>query len=402
MEKKRVTDHGPSGTKRSRVLAFVRDRGEISRGEISAAFDLDKKTVSGIVEGLLADRLLVPSGFRESQAGRRQELLSLNGSHSNYVGIDLGATHIIGVLTDLNARPLDRVYFEIRPGLPAQIILEQMKTVTRSLLGSPKATARVACIGVCVPGFVNPRTGVSLIAENIPGWREVPVKSDFEAGFSLPVLTDDCSRALGLAERRLGAGRARSDFILLDLGYGIGMALCLEGRLYAGSAYKSGEIGHSIVEPGGAACTCGNRGCLETVASGRAIAGEAAAGIAAGKSELLAGLTHGKAENATAQDVAIAARMGDPFAVELTRRAGAAIGLSLANAVNILNPASVILGGGLITSNNLLVESIRASLHANAMPGIREELALEISTLGVDGSALGAAILATSPVFAPA
>jgi N-acetylglucosamine repressor len=387
------------GSKRARVLGFIRDRGEISRGEIAAAFELDKKTVSGIVDELLTASLIVPTGFRESQAGRRQELLALNGSHSNHVGIDLGATHIIGVLTDLNARPLDRVFFEIRPGLPVQIILDQMRTITRSLLASPRATAKVASIGVCVPGFVNPRAGVSLVAENIPGWKEVPIRAEFESAFGLPVLTEDCSRALGLAERRLGAGRGRSDFILLDLGYGIGMALFLDGRIYSGSSFKSGEIGHSVVDPSGAECTCGNRGCLETVASGRAIAREAAAGIAAGRSELLAGLTRGRGEDATAQDVAIAARMGDPFAMDLLRKAGAAIGLSLANAVNILNPASVILGGGLITSNPILVESIGAGLRANAMPGIRDELALEVSTLGVDGSALGAALLAARPVF---
>jgi glucokinase len=328
-------------------------------------------------------------------------LLALNGSHSNYVGIDLGATHITGILADLRARPLDRVFFEIRPGLPARIILDQMKTITRSLLASAKASAPVASIGVCVPGFVNPRTGVSLIAENIPGWREVPVKADFEGEFGLPVLTDDCSRAFGLAEWRLGAGKDKTDFILLDLGYGIGMALILHGRMYAGHAFKSGEIGHSIADPGGLACTCGNKGCLETVASGRAIARQAAAGIAEGRSQLLKGLTHGKSEDATAQDVAIAARMGDPFATELLRQAGAAIGLALASTVAIIDPQSVIIGGGLISSNLIMAESIEASLRAHAMPGIRESLTLEVSTLGVDGSALGAALLATRPLFEP-
>lgn len=383
------------------ALAFIRERGRASRGELAQALGLDKKTVSGLVEQLAAQSLVEGAGFRESQAGRRQELLAVRGSHSCFLGIDLGATHILGILADLNATVLDRIYFEIRPGLPADLILSQLRSIARSLLASGKAAAPVKGVGIGVPGFVNPQKGISLVAENIPGWKDVRLREILEDELGVPVEVDDCSRACGRAERWLGAGKKERDFLLLDLGYGIGMALFIRGELYAGSGYKSGEIGHTVVKLDGPPCSCGKRGCLETVASGKGIARAAAAGIREGHSAVLAGLTHGNAEAVTAQDVSVAASMGDGFAAGLLREAGGYIGVALANAVNLLNPALVVIGGGLAAAGDLLLDSLRESLARYTMMGIAEDLRLELSGLGTEASALGCALLAMERVFSP-
>jgi predicted NBD/HSP70 family sugar kinase len=388
-------------SRQNQVLNCVRERGEASRVELARLIRLDSKTVSHLVDDLVRQSLIEPSGYRDSRAGRRQELLRIHGAHSNYIGIDLGANHIIGILTDLQAAALDRIFFEIRPGLPVELILAQMKSIARRLLSSDKATAPVHSVGICVPGFVLPDKGVSIVAENIPGWRDIRVKEIFEAELERPVYVEDASRAFGLAERWLGHGKQARDFLLLDLGYGIGMAVFIGGELYAGSGYKSGEIGHVLVKPDGPPCACGRRGCLEAVASGQSIAREAARGIREGRSELLAGLTHGQAETVKAQDVAIAASMGDEFACGLLREAGRHIGTALANAVNLLNPSLVILGGGLVGAGQPLLDSIAESLRVNTMMGIIDDLQVRVSGLGVDGSALGSALLAMEHVFSP-
>jgi predicted NBD/HSP70 family sugar kinase len=385
---------GRSVEQRSQVLGYIRERGEISRGDLATEFSLDKKTVAGIVDDLLGSSLIVPVGFRESSAGRRQELLGLFGGHSNFIGIDLGGTHIIGILADLTGRLLDRVFFEIRPGLPVDIILDQMKTICRRLMGSNKATAGVHSIGICAPGFMDPATGTSIVAENIPGWQDVGLRDIFQSEFDLPVLVEDSSRAYALAERWLGEGKGREDFLLADLGYGIGLAIVVGGALLRGAGNKAGEIGHTIVTPDGPPCACGNRGCLETVASGRAIARDALAGIESGRSQLLKGLTHGKPESVTAQDVAIAASMGDSFSAELLGSAGRLVGLALANAVNVLNPSLLIIGGGLVGSGRIIEEAIAHALRAHCMREIFEDLELRVSKLGIDGSARGCGMLA--------
>lgn len=387
--------------RQNQVLNCVRERGEASRVELARGIRLDSKTVSHLVDDLVRQSLIEPAGYRDSRAGRRQELLRIHGAHSNFIGIDLGANHIIGILTDLNAAPLDRIFFEIRPGLPVELILAQMKSIARRLLASERATAPVQSVGICVPGFILPDLGVSMVAENIPGWKNIRVREIFQAELERPVYIEDSSRAFGLAERWLGHGKQVRDFLLLDLGYGIGMAVFVAGELYEGSSYKSGEIGHVLVKSDGPPCACGRRGCLEAVASGRSIAREAARGIREHRSELLAGLTHGQADSVKAQDVAIAASMGDAFASGLLNEAGTYIGLALANAVNLLNPSLVVLGGGLVGAGKPLLDSIAESLRINTMMGIIDDLQIRVSGLGVDGSALGSALIAMKHVFSP-
>jgi predicted NBD/HSP70 family sugar kinase len=390
--------------KRGRVLSFIREKEETSRGEIAREFSLDKKAVSVMVDELLSERILAVNGFRDSGSnpvrGRRREVLAINGAHSAYIGIDLGATHITGVLSDLAGTVLERAYFEVRPGLPVDLILDQMKTISARLLSREKDTGGVRAVGVCVPGFVHPRAGVSLVAENIPGWRDVRVREIFQKEVGRPVALEDASRAFATAERWLGTCRGLRDFIALDLGYGIGMGMYAGGTLHTGSAWKSGEIGHTVVDPEGLHCACGNNGCLETVASGRAIARQASDGIRAGRSALLHDLTHGNAESVTAQDVALAASMKDPFSTGLLEAAGSAVGLALANAVNLLNPSVVVLGGGLVSAGRPLINALASSLARCTMPGIREDMRLTVSELGGDSSARGMAQIAAEDVFA--
>ncbi len=393
--------------KQELILAYVREKGECSRGDIAREFSLDKKAVSVAVEALLSEGLLGVSGYGESRAGRRRELLSLNGGHAAAIGIDLGATHVIGVLTDFAGTVLHRASYEVRPGLPADIILDQMKTIAAGLRASWKsaraggtpgspADGGVRAIGVCVPGFVHPREGVSLVAENIPGWKGVRIREIFEAELGVPAFVQDSSRAFAMAERWLGHGRGQRDFIAVDLGYGIGMGIFAAGALYTGTGWKSGEIGHVVVDPQGLPCACGNRGCLETVASGRAIARQAAEGIRDGRSPLLRDLTKGSPEAVTAQDVAVAANMQDPYAAGLLREAGRAVGLAIANAAALLNPSVVVLGGGLVSAGRVLLDSVAEAAARSAMPGIREDMQLRVSQLGIDASARGMALIAAA------
>lgn len=387
--------------KRLRILNYVRNEISVSRSEIAAALGLDKKSVSVIIDELIHEKLVFLAGFRDSQAGRRQELLSINGVHSNYIGIDLGATHIIGVRTDLNGRVLDRISFDIRPGLSVEIIIEQIKSIAATLQASDAGTSDIAALGVDLPGFVDPIRGISLMAENIPGWNEINIRAILEESVGRPVYVADCSRTMGLAERWMGKGGDVDDFLVLDLGYGIGMAMFLDGIPYSGAGFKSGEIGHTVVEPDGPLCTCGKNGCLEVFASGRGIALFAEALVKEGRSEILAELIHGDAKTVTAQDVAVAASMNDTLSLELLTNAGSYIGTALSHAVNILNPRKIILGGGLTGAGKPLFDNIHVALQTHTMKGIMDDVVVELSELGVETSALGSALLAMEHTYSP-
>jgi glucokinase len=389
---------GAQGAARRRILSFIRDNGEASRGEIARAFAMDKKAVSVAVETLRAEGLLAVSGLRESRAGRRSESLSLNGGHAAALGIDLGATHVIGVLADLAGTVLDRASYEIRPGLPVDLILTQMKTIASRLLSARREPV-VRAAGVCVPGFIQPEEGISLVAENINGWRDVHIREVFQLELGIPVQAEDSSRSFAAAERWLGQARGAADFIAVDIGYGIGMGMYCGGVLQRGGSWKSGEIGHTVMDPEGLPCACGGRGCLETIASGRAIARQAAEGIRAGRSTLLRDLTKGIPEAVTAQDVGIAASMLDGYAISLLVDAGSAVGLALANASAILNPSVVVLGGGLVSSGRVFVDAVKDAVRRHLMPGIGQDMRILVSRLGADGPARGMALMALEGIL---
>ena len=376
------------------ILSYLRENQTATRSDVAAALGLHTKTVAHAVKTLLDRGLLVPAGRQESAAGRRQELFSINGPYSNYIGLDLGATHIIGILVDANCSVLERVAFDIRPGLGVEMIISQLRSVANRLLVSGNRTASVGGVGVCVPGFVDPRTGVSIVAENIIGWRNIQLHKILSADTTVPLVIEDSSRALGVAERWSGSVRRASDFLVIDIGYGVGMAIYANGELYGGTNYKSGEIGHITVVPDGSLCTCGKRGCLETVACGKAVASIARTAVREGRSPLLMDLVQGNVESISAADVGVAANMGDTLSRELLRSAGGFIGLALANAANLLNPSQIVLGGGMINAGAVLLDGVREALALHTMVEIFDELELSVSELGIDGSALGSAIIA--------
>ena len=156
-----------------------------------------------------------------------------------------------------------------------------------------------------------------------------------------------------------------------------------------------------IIEIDGPECVCGNRGCLETVASGKSLAKKASEHLKSNSSGILYELIKGKPDHVTAQDVTLAAEMGDKFSINLLKKAGNYIGVALANAVNILNPSTVIIGGGLISTGEILVENIIKSVKLNTMMGILDDIEIKFSQLDVNGSALGCGLLAMLPLFKP-
>jgi glucokinase len=206
---------------------------------------------------------------------------------------------------------------------------------------------------------------------------------------------------MGLAERWLGKGADVDNFLVLDLGYGIGMAIFTDRELYTGSVYKSGEIGHIVVQKEGPVCTCGKKGCLEVYASGRGITRIAADIVAQNKSKILEELIHGDAKSVTAQDVALAASMNDELSLKVVREAGEYIGTALSYAVNILNPRKIVIGGGLTGAGKPLFDSIQGALSTHTMKEIMADVTVEQSELGIDISAMGSALVAMAHVFKP-
>lgn len=351
------------------------------RSGLARSTGLDAKTITNLVKSLLAKRLIVKTGLRDPSGGRPTERLALNPDGAYAIGVDLGATRLRTVLVDLAG--------QLRSSSDTKLIAPDnskkiLRQITRSIRHTVERAKLRSCrwvigIGFACPGFLDRQTGIAQEAVNIPGWKNVPVSQYLGKEFSVPVSLEESSRAMALGELWFGLGRQTKDFISLDLGFGIGVGIVTDGRLHHGVSESGGEIGHTAVKRNGLPCRCGHRGCLETVASGSAIAR--------------------RLDCPSSMIAAKNAQTGDRKARAVITEAGTCLGVAAANLVNLLNPGLIILNGGLCRMGELLLAPFRRALKQHALARSMEVLQIEKSQLGDLAGAMGAATLPLRTFF---
>jgi glucokinase len=327
------------------------------------------------------------------------------------VGVDIGGSKIAVLVVDHDEQVLARRVAPTAAGAPDHAADEITAGITEALAAARGTTADIAAIGVGVPGRVDPLTGTVTLAVNL-GWSDLPLGASLEQRFGRPCFVENDVRAAALGLHRRHIVGDVDDLAYLAVGTGVSAGVVLDGRLHRGARGLAGEIGHVIVEPGGAVCACGQRGCLETLVSGSAIARLAREAIEAGRPTSLATADPVAAGGAgaagragvgapTAVDVYRAAESGDPLATEIAD----AVGRRLAWAVHLLvmtyDVERVVLGGGVSHAGETFVRPIQRELDrmraASALA--REQLTPEIVELlppGADAGAWGAVIIAAA------
>jgi predicted NBD/HSP70 family sugar kinase len=252
-------------------------------------------------------------------------------------------------------------------------------------------------IGIAHSGVIDSEAGVVLSYPR-PGqmteWKNVPLREIFQKEFDLPCMLEDSVRTTTIAERTFGAGRDLSNFLYLEAGMGIGAGIFIDGKIYRGAGGRAGEFGHITVNESGPLCSCGNTGCLETVASCGAIIQNVKAAIEKGIDSKIRELAGGDLEKISIELIARAAEADDSLAYRVLQRSASYIGIGLANLVNLLNPKVVIFGGALFREiPQLIADPLRRIIKQRSLEKSAQEVQLVVSTLGGEASALGAARL---------
>lgn len=217
----------------------------------------------------------------------------------------------------------------------------------------------VCAVGVSFGGPVEVDGRTVRRSMHVPGWEGMPLAERLEANLALPCAIANDADAAALAEQRYGAGRAIAHLLYLTVSTGIGGGIIIDGKIHRGARAWAGEIGHQVLDPDGPPCDCGRNGCLEALASGRAVARAAQAALAGDRSADSLLRQHA---TITAQDVTAAAAAGDPLAQAVWGTAMTWLGIGIANAANLLNPARVIIGGGLTNAGPLLFDPVRQTV----------------------------------------
>jgi glucokinase len=283
------------------------------------------------------------------------------------LGLDLGGTNIKAAVVDSSLRVLATETVSTRAADGEDAVLERVASLGRDVVapfGEPSSA------GLALPGHFDAQTGSGSLLPNLLGdWAGRPIAGPVGASLGVPVMLVNDVRALTLAELRLGAGRGAQDLVCIALGTGVGGGVVIGGRLHLGLGH-AGEIGHTTVDPDGPLCGCGNRGCLDRMASAQSIA------AAAGRADVA--------------EAAEAARAGDPVALAAFSQAGEYVGRVLAGAVVLLWPERVVVGGGVADAGELLLEPLRLELRRRAC--VAPEIPVVPAELGPVAGAVGAAL----------
>jgi len=296
--------------------------------------------------------------------------------------VDLGGSKILSVIADGDGRRLgeDRRSTSAEEG--PELVLERIVgSLENALAKAGLQRGDLTAVGICSPGPCDIDAGVISSAPNLPGWRDVPICRYLEERLGVPTRLENDANAAALGEHVYGAGRGCRHLIYMTVSTGIGGGLIIDGRLYRGATGVAGELGHMVIDPDGPLCGCGNRGCLEALASGTAIAARGEELVAQGGSALLAKLAQEQGK-LTAETVARAADQGDIACQGIIRRAAYYLGVGLASYVNIFNPEVIILGGGLTKEGELLLGPARAEMEARAMSEALKAVQLKLAELG--------------------
>lgn len=313
------------------------------------------------------------------------------------VGIDLGGTKILAAAVDGAGRILGQAKRKTKAETGVEGVVARIVETLDEAVASAKLTRKdIYAIGIGAPGPVDTQTGVIATAPNLPGWSNVPLGELMQAQTGIPTAIGNDVNVGALGEFTYGAGRGTSDMVSLFVGTGIGGGIILNGQLRAGARGAAGEIGHMIVLADGPYCGCGNRGCIEALASRTAIVESLQRAVAAGRQSSLASLLGDGGQRLSSGGLAEAWRAGDPLTVEVLGRVQYHLGLHIASVVNLLDPEAIVLGGGVIEAlGEAFVAPIRPIAYQYFLQRRdADRVRILVSQLGDNAGILGAAVLA--------
>lgn len=365
---------------RERIITTLTEQGAVSRADVARLAALAPSTVTAVVAELMASGLVVeldehPAPASGSRGGRPPVLIVLRRSVGVAVGIDFGKRHVRVAVTDLAHNLLGEQQRPVDQDRPADEDIRVASDMVRATLEQVGAsTGEVVGVGMGIPGPVRRSSGQLGDSTILPGWVGVHAADAMGSALDCPVHADNDANLGALGEWMWGAARGHSEVVYLKAATGIGAGFILNGRPFGGAGGTAGEIGHTVIDPNGPVCRCGNRGCLEMLA---------------GSDAVLAAMPGVGLERVIAS-----AQRGERVAMGAVADAGTAMGLALATLCNLVNPELIVVGGELASAGDLLLDPMREALQRSAIHSAAADVTIVRGELGERAEVLGAVALA--------
>ncbi len=383
--------------RRNLILRALLDKGPLSLTDLAKETGITLPVVSSIISMLKKEGLVVEVKDKENiQAGRPPLVVKLNGAAGFILGIDIGRLFTNFIILDLE----NNIIADIRRksiSLSNNIkVIDDLEKEIKLILSSAKVKwNKLLGIGISLPGMVRGRLGLT---ETYFNFGEKTAKEVLMERFNKPVHVEHDLKAMALGELWFGAAKNVRNALCVNVGWGLGLGIILDGHVYYGEDGYAGEFGHIQVVSDGELCYCGKRGCLETVSSGRAMTHIARKKITKGADTII--MHDGKkVEDIDASAVLEAANKGDQFSIEIIEEAGQHLGFGIATLINLFNPSVIILGGGVSNAVPYLVDSIKSNAMKHSLVHLNKNVQFVTSTLGNKAGALGVAIYLAMDLF---
>lgn len=380
-----VNPLGSSAT--SDLFQILRDGKPRTRTELAAMTGLARSTIGLRIDALMRLGLVGAIEDAISTGGRPSAQFALAASGRVVLGVDVGASHVRAAVSDLTGRVLADAAEPIPVADGPERVLTWVVDAAADLLARiGRSSSDLLAVGIGVPGPVEHSTGRPTNPPIMPGWDRFDVPGWLREAFDAPVLVDNDVNVMALGEREL-AWPDVQHLIFVKVATGIGSGVISGGLLQRGAQGTAGDIGHVYVARGkDVPCQCGNRGCLEALASGRALARDLSrTGLAASSST----------------DVVELVKRGNLEAIQAVRQAGRDIGEVLTTCVSLINPSAIVIGGALAQAGEHLIAGVREVVYTRSMPLATEHLQITQSRVGADAGVRGACILAIHHALSP-
>lgn len=368
---------------RAAILNTIKAHGAIARTEIADRTGLSRATVTTLTASLIQDGLIVEQQEGASRGGRRPILLALEPTGAKVIGIKLAEDDATLALADLKAEITHQHVITLGPRDPGAVSAQIADGVRDLLRTAHVPPRRLLGVGVGVSGVVDTKAGICR-SSPLNDWHDVPFAHLLEQELDCMVQLDNNVNTLTLVEQLYGAGQHVNNFLVITVGRGVGLGIVANGQIVRGATGGAGEFGHTVVDPLGFACKCGNRGCLETFVADTWLVRRAQ--------------MHGLAVDDPGTLDALAAA-GDALAEDIFAQAGAVLGRSVANLVNLFNPSLIIISGEGVRAGDRLFRPMRDAMQQHMFGQLAQTVEVCIEPLTDATWARGAASLVLETLF---
>lgn len=362
----------------------------MSCAELSELFDKSIPSIAKALNELIEEGFVIEQGYAPSSGGRRPLMYAINASAMYILAIAMDKLTTRIQLVDLLNNPVaDLQMFELTLADNERALITLVENINTYLDNVATMRDKIAGIGIGMPGFVNPVKGINYTYLD-PGLKSLPQYIADETG--LPAYIDNDSSLIALAEQKFGIAKWQKEVMVINLGWGIGLGMIVNGEIFRGRNGFAGEFSHIPLSDEGALCACGKQGCLEAEASMLVVSQKAIEGVRKGRITSLKQIDSAHSKQ-TGDAIMEAALEGDQFAIELFMDAGYKIGKALAILIHIMNPQAIVLSGRGAKVGKILLPAIQQALHKYSIPRLLKGTVILISGLGFDAELVGAAVL---------